>query len=182
MGRTSDGYDFFFEILSDFFLKSSLELESSLSSFRDTLRSTWTRRAVRLLTATGNIEARTRLLNLSISDVENLRDKEWEKSQSGYHTAAVEDINSLVRRYNGVAPYPVRRVYISWETELLRVYSESAHDIVKGIKERLKGSKFPDGLTVHEIDHQGPKYTSEAEEKCSSLWESIRSWLSVLRG
>ncbi|CDO69584.1 hypothetical protein BN946_scf184759.g24 [Trametes cinnabarina] len=50
------------------------------------------------------------------------------------------ELNSLVRKYNGMAPYAVRRPYYTRSVELERVYKEAAPDILAGLEERAKGT------------------------------------------
>src|ERR1700761_5152419 len=82
------------------------ELESAVTAFRATLRQSWVRRAVRMLTLT-----RSQLTPPSTADVRALRDGEWETRERAYHDSALAEVNSLVRKYNGLAPYAVRRAY-----------------------------------------------------------------------
>jgi len=78
------------------------------------------------------------LAALVLSDIASIRDTEWEARERAYHDTAIEELNSLVRRYNGVAPYPVRKPYHDRKTELDRVYQESAEAIMKGLEERIQ--------------------------------------------
>ncbi|KAI0677182.1 hypothetical protein C8Q78DRAFT_961698 [Trametes maxima] len=112
------------------------ELETAVTSFREVVKQSWTRRALRNITA----EHPAQLLpRLTIDDVIALRDPEWGARERGYHDTAIDELNSLVRKYNGLAPYAVRRPYYMLKVELERVYREAAEDILKGIQERARG-------------------------------------------
>lgn len=111
------------------------ELESTIASFRGTLQASWTRRAIRMLSLSRTPSA---LAALTLSDITSIRDTEWEARERAYHDTAIEEVNSLVRRYNGVAPYPVRKPYHDRKTELDRAYQESAEGIMKGLEERIQ--------------------------------------------
>ncbi|EKM60009.1 uncharacterized protein PHACADRAFT_115422 [Phanerochaete carnosa HHB-10118-sp] len=111
------------------------ELESALKSFRDVLRQSWTRRAIRMLT----LEQPASLLsNITVEKILTFRDTEWEARERAYHSAALEEVNSLVRKFNGMAPYAVRRGHYALEVELERIYKDSAEDILSGIAERVR--------------------------------------------
>ncbi|KAF8488995.1 hypothetical protein JB92DRAFT_3085329 [Gautieria morchelliformis] len=111
------------------------ELDAALSSFRRTLQATWTRRAVRSLM---HAHLPGVLPRLTLSDVTGrwMRDREWEGREKGYHEAAVREINALVRKYNGVAPYAVRRTYLTREAELQRMYTLGGEDILAEIRRK----------------------------------------------
>ena len=111
------------------------ELESAVTTFRATLRQSWVRRAVRMLTLT-----RSQLPSPSMAYVRALRDAEWETRERAYHDSALAEVNSLVRKYNALAPYAVRRAYYMREVELAKIYHESGEEIVQEIEGRLRGS------------------------------------------
>ena len=111
------------------------QLEITVSSFREVLRQSWTRRALRTLTHTHPAEL---LPRLTLTDVAALRDTEWEEKERAYHERALEEVNALVRKYNGLAPYAVRRAYYTREAELERAYAEAVEDILRGLEERAK--------------------------------------------
>ena len=78
------------------------------------------------------------LPKLTLADVTSMRDPEWENKERSYHETALEEVNSLVRKYNGLAPYAVRRAYYMRAAELDRVYKEAAEDILRGLEERAR--------------------------------------------
>ncbi|OJT09509.1 hypothetical protein TRAPUB_14008 [Trametes pubescens] len=114
------------------------ELETAVAAFREVVKQSWTRRALRSITAA---HPAALLPRLTLADVTALRDPEWEARERGYHDTALEELNSLVRKYNGLAPYAVRRPYYMRSVELERVYAEAGEDILRGLEERAKGVK-----------------------------------------
>lgn len=112
---------------------AQMELDSALNTFRVALQQSWTRRTIRRLGANYTFED---LAAVTLEDLSGLRDKEWEVKEQSYHEAAVEDINRLVRKYNGMAPYSVRRGYHDREVELQLIFQESAAGILQGLHER----------------------------------------------
>lgn len=75
------------------------------------------------------------LQTFTMSDVRQMRDLEWERREYGYHTLAVEELNSMVRKHNGLAPYAVRRPYYMLKIEIDRMYEDCAKDIYNGLRE-----------------------------------------------
>ena len=131
------------------------ELDSALSSFRGVLRQSYVRRALRNLTT--NYPAPL-LARFTLTDIRSLRDGEWESREASYHDAAIEEVNSLVRKYNGIAPYAVRRPYYMRSTELEKCYEDCAEEVYKCLQERMhstdsptKGSNSEDGSVPVEI-------------------------------
>ena len=78
------------------------------------------------------------LPKLSLDDVTTMRDAEWEAKERSYHETALEELNALVCKYNGLAPYAVRRAYYLRTAELERVYREAGEDILRGLEERAR--------------------------------------------
>lgn len=120
---------------SSLLLLNIVELENAVNAFRDILRQSWTRRAIRTLTM---LQPAAMLPSLTLNRVTSLRDREWEERECSYHDTAVAELNSLVRKYNGLAPYSVRRPYYSREAELAKVYEDCGEDILRGISERSR--------------------------------------------
>ncbi|KAJ3721158.1 hypothetical protein EV361DRAFT_848463 [Lentinula raphanica] len=114
------------------------ELDTAVSTFRNILRQSYVRRIVRTLTALH--PPAVIATQFTLQDVKAHRDPEWEENERGYHDVAIDEINALVRKYNGVAPYAVRRAYYMRSVEIERLYDECAEDVLKGLKERVEGS------------------------------------------
>ncbi|KAF8520807.1 hypothetical protein BU17DRAFT_75584 [Hysterangium stoloniferum] len=114
------------------------ELDTALSTFRATLHTNWTRRAIRSFTT----QLPPSLLHtVSAESVRTLRDPAWESLEKGYHDRAIAEINKLMRKYNGVAPYPVRRVEIIREREMQKMYEACWAGVLEGVSSRASGSK-----------------------------------------
>lgn len=123
------------------------------------------------------------LPKLTVGQVTALRDAEWESRERAYHEAAVEELNSLVRRYNGVAPYAVRRAYYTRMAELQRAYQDSAEDILQGIADRI--INHPSRIDSHQNLFDDGDGNSSGGSDSSGVSSSIRfrdmlkEWLSV---
>jgi hypothetical protein len=116
------------------------ELEAAVNAFRAVLRQSWVRRAVRMITLSQRPPR-----ELSLADVRALRDGEWERRERAYHESALAEVNALVRKYNALAPYAVRRAYYVRDVELGRAYEESGEEILRELGGRqgrrsLRGS------------------------------------------
>ena len=114
----------------------SVELESSVNSFRQVLRQAWSRR-VFLVVTTG--VPPPSIDRLTLEYISSLRDPEWEERERSYHEAALSEVNSLVRKYNAMAPYIARRALYTHEVELERLYKESAKEIHEKLIAKLSG-------------------------------------------
>lgn len=112
------------------------ELEAAVDTFRSVLKQSWVRRAVRMLTL-----SRQPLREISQVDAQALRDREWEAREKAYHESALTEVNALVRKYNALAPYAVRRAYYVRDVELDRAYEEGAEDIIQELAKRSRGSR-----------------------------------------
>ncbi|KAJ3920703.1 hypothetical protein F5877DRAFT_89260 [Lentinula edodes] len=131
------------------------ELDTAVSTFRDLLRQSYIRRVVRTLTA--------------------------------IHPPAILatrlSINALVRKYNGVAPYAVRRAYYMRNVEVGRLYDECAEDVLKGLKERVGGSPSTGNMRkVPEISKRGSDFVEgqELDEGFVSFRNLLLSWADKL--
>jgi len=103
------------------------------------------RRAIRVL---ANEHPPEILHKLTLQDIKKHRDPEWFAKEKGYHEAAVAQLNSLVRKYNGLAPYSVRRPYYSREVETGRLYEDCAEDIMRMIADRVYSNSPPAAPTT----------------------------------
>lgn len=82
------------------------------------------------------------LQNLTLNDIKSFRDSEWVNQEKGYHETAIAELNSHVRKYNGVAPYTVRRAYYTREMEIQRLYDDCAEDILRSIAGRVQETQL----------------------------------------
>jgi hypothetical protein len=170
-----------------FNLTHSVELETAVNTFRELLRQSWVRRAVRLLTMSNPPEL---LHKVTPGQVKALRDPDWVKKELSYHETAVAELNSVVRKYNGLAPYHFRRSYYSREVEIDRMYETSVEDIMRELRERLRDSSsvghvgtFGDaGNTSGSWAHTGSApSTDTVEDIPPAKWrlrDLIRKWFN----
>lgn len=120
------------------------------------------------------------LPNLILADVISLRDAEWESREWGYHNTAIEELNALVRKYNGLAPYAVRRPYYMREAELDRVYRESGEDILRGLAERARmGERVVDSAEA--LDQRDSARSTEGSLESWIPWSGRRMLQYMLR-
>ncbi len=160
--------------------------------FRELLRQSWVRRALRLLTTENPAEL---LHKISLDEIKRLRDPEWVKKEQSYHETAISELNSLARKYNGLAPYSVRRpYYYTRESEIDRMYETCAEDIMRELQERLRDPGFVDsgGITgtVGRIGRGDVGAASKGNAKPSDappsdkgrpsrrFWTLIREWFN----
>lgn len=114
-----------------------LELDTAVTIFREILREAWIRRTIRMLAMEHPSEILRRFI---LDDIKNHRDSEWIAKEKSYHETAVNKLNSLVRNYNGLAPYAVRRAYYSREAEIEKLYKDCSPVILKALSERDVGN------------------------------------------
>jgi len=115
----------------------SVEMESAITSFRGVLRQAWSRRVLFTLTTLTPPPSLERLTRDYVMD---LRDPEWEERERSYHEAALDEVNSLVRKHNAMAPYIARRALYTLNSELERTYKESAQEIHQELVAKLSGN------------------------------------------
>ena len=160
------------------FSHSCLELESAINSFRDVLRQSWTRRAIRMLTLS---RPAALLPKLTLEDVIALRDAEWEARERSYHDTALEEVNSLVRKYNGLAPYAVRRPYYMLNVELEKAYKDCGADILRGIAERVNAQSADLGRDVLSDEEEGSRARQGGEEIAPlKILDLFRQWFASI--
>lgn len=118
---------------------------------------------------------------MTVSDIKSLRDPAWEQREQSYHDAAMNDVNSVVRKYNGVAPYAVRRPYYFRNVEVEKMYDDCAEDILKELERRASEG-------VDQVDGRpgAPNIPQGVPMRLRDLWRYMISkmmrWLSRTRG
>ena len=113
-------------------------MESAIASFRQVLKQAWSRRVLIILTTETPPPSPDRL---TVDYIANLRDLEWEERERSYHDTALDEVNSLVRKHNAMAPYVARRAPYMRNVELERTYRESAGDIHQKLVAKLNGGR-----------------------------------------
>lgn len=154
------------------------ELEAAIAAFRSVLKQSWVRRAVRMLTL-----SRGPLRELSPADIRALRDGEWEAREKAYHEPALAELNALVRKYNALAPYAVRRAYYIRDVELGRAYEEGAEDIMRELDRRLRGSGAGD-VRIGVVDDGDDEPTVVGVQPPSTIFtlrDLFRQWFRSRR-
>ncbi|KAI0265080.1 hypothetical protein BC834DRAFT_193081 [Gloeopeniophorella convolvens] len=152
------------------------ELEAAISTFRAVLKQSWIRRAVRMLT----LSLRP-IEDFTLADARALIDAEWEAREEAYHESALAEINSLVRKYNTLAPYAVRRPYYVRSVELRKAYEESGEEILQELAGQLRtasASRQRSGSPHEEEDCDGGRLRDEeAPGAVLGLRDLLRRWL-----
>lgn len=138
------------------------EMETTIATFRQILQSSWVRRAVRTIHLQHGFDP-SLVSRFSASYLSSLRDQEWEEKEASYHEHAIKEINSIIRKYNAIAPYAVRRGLCTRKGELERCYSSSGEKIWQELKTVPQGARSSD--RVEEI--------ADGEKKTLSLWMQI---------
>ncbi|KAI5841508.1 hypothetical protein DFP73DRAFT_555989 [Morchella snyderi] len=64
------------------------------------------------------------------------RDPVWEKTEASYHNLSIENLNSITRTYNLMAPELAKKTYFSLERELKNCFRECAPQIAGEIRAR----------------------------------------------
>lgn len=85
------------------------------------------------------------LQNLTLNEIKSFRDSEWVDREKAYHETAIAELNAHVRKYNGIAPYAVRRAYYTREEEIRRLYDDCAEDILRAIRDRAQETRLNGG-------------------------------------
>ncbi|KAG5644082.1 hypothetical protein DXG03_009172 [Asterophora parasitica] len=112
------------------------ELDTAVTTFREMHRQAWIRRVVRVITTT---TPPALLHTFTLGDMRAFRDLEWEQRERSYHEVALEQLNALVRKYNGLAPYAVRRPYYTLSVEMEKLFDGCADEILRQLSERALG-------------------------------------------
>ncbi|KAK0207055.1 hypothetical protein DFS33DRAFT_1257228 [Desarmillaria ectypa] len=155
------------------------ELDVAVQSFRDLLRQSWIRQTLRNLTTNHPASI---LAQFTVRDVKRHRDPDWELRERTYHDATVEEVNALVRKYNGLAPYAVRRPYYSRSVEIGMLYEDCADEIMKQLAERVnsvQGGRIPGHHSEVEPHHEAGKVVKKIGLKDLFLawwYRFVRRW------
>jgi DnaJ homolog subfamily C member 28 len=141
------------------------ELDASVNTLREILQNAWIRRATRMLSASYNYDP-VYLSSLTEAKLSQMRDSEWENKERAYHEHAVAELNSQVRRYNGLAPYSVRRGLHTVEGELARCYAKSGRLIFDALKTDPKSA-------VHGNSKTSTSELGGQSNEMSTLWYQL---------
>ena len=79
--------------------------------------------------------------SLILSSSGPFRDSNWLNTERSYHTLAVENLNSLTRSYNLIAPELAKKPYFSLERELNACYLDVAPQLAQELISRSRNVK-----------------------------------------
>lgn len=71
------------------------------------------------------------------------RDPEWEKTESSYMQLSIDNLNSITRAYNLMAPNLAKKPYFSLQRELMNAFADIAPQLANEIKERATRATSP---------------------------------------
>ncbi|RDA92261.1 hypothetical protein CP533_5748 [Ophiocordyceps camponoti-saundersi (nom. inval.)] len=203
-------------------IEKQQELGRAARVFRERLRNDWKRHAARMLAARGGsleeqirraevyaqAERRQNAQSTGAEDMVSLptaneaearpfRDRDWERAESAYLKASVENLNRLTRSYNLMAPEVARKPYWALQRELDVCFAEVAPLLAEEIKQRAGGGSrtLPlRGGQSRTIQERGESFVDqwrrrddvrihvEAEEKAYGLKEWWRDTWRRLTG
>ncbi|KAF8076826.1 hypothetical protein FPV67DRAFT_1618780 [Lyophyllum atratum] len=155
------------------------ELDSAVATFREMLREAWVRRAVRMLT----LSTPPALYHtFTLPYIRAFRDQEWEQRERSYHLFALEKLNALVRKYNGLAPYAVRRPYYIHDVEMEKLFEDAAEDIFHQLAERAQatGSKAEISTSSNTASSSGMGSGARTLSQTWRLRDLFRAWWKAL--
>lgn len=126
----------------------------------------------------------SQLPQLTLVEISALRDAEWEARERAFHDHALDEVNAIVRRYNGLAPYAVRRAYYMRDTELEKAYRDSAEDILRGLAERAANASNRKGYIDASFDDDDKPADSASLAPLAPLTfrQVVRDLWTTLRG
>lgn len=78
------------------------------------------------------------------------RDPQWEKTELGYHTLAINELNSLTRSYNLMAPKIAQKPYYTLARELRRCFADIAPSLPDEILQRSRKPVVKIAVMPHE--------------------------------
>ncbi|PKS12606.1 hypothetical protein jhhlp_000814 [Lomentospora prolificans] len=136
------------------------ELVKAVSNFRGRLRNDWKRHAARTIASRGgSLEDQVRAAEAyaraeaarnstgqaagSTGTGSVFRDRTWEATEMSYLKLAVENLNSLTRSYNLMAPELAKKPYFSLERELAACYADVAPLVAEEIRRRALAKPAP---------------------------------------
>lgn len=140
------------------FVELQREMRDDVNAFRLRLRQAWLRRATRML----SLQPLTPSI---IAQSGDYRDPEWEARERDYHEISVRNLNSLIRKYNVVAPPTARAPVTSVEIELAACYRECASLLKQELEKRaLEGPGAVRVTSATGGPRRGPKGRTEEEQ------------------
>lgn len=77
------------------------------------------------------------------------RDPQWERAENAYHTLAINELNSLTRSYNLMAPKIAQKPYYTLSRELARCFADVAPILADEIAQRARAPRVKVGIVRH---------------------------------
>jgi hypothetical protein len=113
------------------------DVDSEIHLFRQRMRESWLRYA-----------------NANKIDLHR-RNISWENDQTSYYEKTIYKLNSRLRSYNTIAPYTVRRGYLSLKSEFERMYRSVRQDTNTNNKTKVvnRGENDNDNLEFKKEDN-----------------------------
>ena len=112
------------------------ELNTAIVSFRNSLQASWVRTATRSLSTT---RPQAMLSFIPREEIAAFRDPAWEQRERSFHNVALNELNGIVRKHNGIAPTPVRKGYLMLDVELRLCYEASVDLIAEELARHAQG-------------------------------------------
>ncbi|GBB92154.1 hypothetical protein RclHR1_19710003 [Rhizophagus clarus] len=138
------------------------DVDSEIYLFRQRIRESWLRYA-----------------NANKIDPHN-RNISWENDQTSYYEKTIKKLNSRLRSYNTIAPYTVRRSYLSLELEFERMYRNVRQDTnnkTKVMNRDENENKDIDLLFKNSYDNDNLGFKKE-----NNIWDSFAKNIKWMLG
>ena len=125
-------------------IQAQQELEEAMNVFRRSLQAEWRRHVARRLASEGGklsdqVHKAKELANYEKHDRDRaFRSLDWEAREKSYHELQIKQLNLQIRDYNAIAPYSVRRPYITLPAELSLCFRTVAPQVAQEIEERAR--------------------------------------------
>jgi DnaJ family protein C protein 28 len=101
---------------------------------------------------------------------------------SRYHEESIKQLNSTVRKYNGAAPYAVRRPYFSRSAELDRCYERSAEVVLDLILKGKEANLGMGGSLGYGEERGGSGADAEVQRAETNVWDVWKTWVRKVFG
>lgn len=99
------------------------------------------------------------------------RDPAWESLEHAYHTLAINNLNSLARSYNLMAPSLAKKPYYSLSRELASCFADIAPQLPNEIRERARA---PARARVEVVGHRDGGVLESFGGARARVWDSRR--------
>jgi len=104
--------------------------------------------------------------------IKPFRDRTWEANEAAYHKLAIENLNSLTRSYNLMAPKIAQKPYFFLDRELLACYAEVAPQLAGEIAERARAPPLKARIEV--VRHKPGGIMEKFGGEHASVYDEVR--------